>query len=206
MVVRSKVLESVRQWRSVKTKTPIIGIDDGGFDRFSEDKSKVPVFGVVMKGAAYVDGIIQSQLERDDSQATKILTNMISASSHKPQIRAIFLQGVTIAGFGVIDIHHLWKMTNIPVIVVLRKYPNYQKIQSALEKVFDDNQVRWETIKRAGEPIKVQKNPQIFLQTAGISLENAFQLIKKCTVVGTIPEALRIAHFIGASRFRFLND
>ena len=200
------MLESVRQWRSVKTKTPIIGIDDGGFDRFSEEKSKVPVFGVVMKGAAYVDGIIQSQLERDDSQATKILADMILASSHKPQIRAIFLQGITIAGFGIIDIHHLWGMTDIPVIVVLRKYPNYQKIQSALEKVFNDNQVRWETIKRAGEPIKVQKNPQIFLQTAGISLQNAFQLIKKCTVVGTIPEALRIAHFIGVSRFRFLND
>ncbi|MHA1978561.1 MAG: endonuclease dU [Candidatus Hodarchaeales archaeon] len=198
------MLESIRQWRSIKSKTPIIGIDDGGFDRFSEEKQSVPVFGVVMKGAAYVDGIIQTQLERDDTQATQILTDMILASSHKLQIRAILLQGITIAGFGVIDIHRLWDKTNIPVIVVLRKFPNYEKIHSALEKVFDDGQDRWLMIKKAGEPQNVQTNPQIFLQIAGITLPNAFQLIKKCTAVGTIPEALRIAHLIGASRYRFL--
>ena len=199
------MLDSVRQWRSVKLKTPIIGIDDGGFDRFSEKKQKVPVFGVVMKGAAYVDGIIQTQLKRDDTQATKVLTDMILASSHKSQIRAILLQGITIAGFGIIDIHHLWNKTNIPVIVVLRKFPNYETISSALEKVFDDQGDRWQLIKKAGEPQQVQKNPQIFLQIAGITLQNAFQLTKKCTAVGTIPEAIRIAHFIGASRYRFYN-
>jgi endonuclease V-like protein UPF0215 family len=145
-------------------------------------------------------------MERDYTQATQILAEMILASSHKPQIRAIFLQGITIAGFGIIDIHHLWESTEIPVIVVLRKYPNYDKIYFALEKVFDDNQIRWQIIKKAGEPQKVQKSPQIFLQVAGITLENAFQLTKKCTVVGTIPEALRIAHFIGASRYRFLKE
>jgi endonuclease V-like protein UPF0215 family len=200
------VLNSVRQWRSIKSKTPIIGIDDGGFDRFSEEKKKIPIFGVVMKGASYVDGIIQSQLERDDIQATRILTEMILASPHKAQIRAILFQGITIAGFGIIDINDLWERTKIPVIVVLRKYPNFEKIHSALEKVFTDNQKRWQLIEKAGKPQKVQKNPQMFLQVAGITLENAFQLTKKCTAVGTIPEAIRIAHFIGASRYHFLND
>ncbi len=200
------MLKSVRQWRGIKSKTPIIGIDDGGFDRFSKKKELIPVFGVVMKGAAYVDGIIQDQLERDDTNATKVLADMILDSSHKAQIRAIFLQGITIAGFGIIDIHHLWKKTNIPVIVVLRKYPNFDKIRSALEKVFDDAQVRWSMIQKAGEPQLVQKNPHLFLQIAGITLQDASQLTQKCTTVGTIPEALRIAHFIGASRFRFLND
>jgi len=200
------VLESVRQWRSVKSKTPIIGIDDGGFDRFSEKNEKIPIFGVVMKGAAYVDGVIQSQMERDDAKATSILTEMILASPHKPQIRAIFLQGITIAGFGIIDINHLWKNTQIPVIVVLRKFPNYEKISSALKKVFDDSHIRWQNIKKAGTPHKVQNSPQLFLQVAGITPENAFQLTKNCTAVGTIPEALRIAHFIGASRFQFLRD
>jgi endonuclease V-like protein UPF0215 family len=200
------VLDSIRQWRIIKSKTPIIGIDDGGFDRFSTNNEKIPVFGVVMKGSAYVDGIIQNELERDDIQATNVLSNMILDSSHKNQIRAILLQGITIAGFGVIDIHLLWKMTEIPVIVVLRRYPNFSKILSALEKVFSNSQVRWEAIKRAGKPQEVQKKPSLYLQIAGITLPNAYQLIKKCTAVGTIPEALRIAHFIGASRYRFLNE
>ena len=61
--VKSKLSETIRRWRGVKDKTPIIGIDDGGFDRFAKQPISVPIFGVIMKGAAYVDGIIQSELQ-----------------------------------------------------------------------------------------------------------------------------------------------
>ncbi|MFX1515282.1 MAG: DUF99 family protein [Promethearchaeota archaeon] len=191
--------KDIKRWRTVKSKTPIIGIDDGGFDRFSTEDIDIPVFGVIMKGAAYVDGILKSQLKKDDSQATKIVSQMILESSHKDQLKAILLQGITIAGFGVLNIVRLNEMTGIPVIVVLRKYPDFYKIKSALEKTFPDDQERWCSIKLAGEPIQVQDNPLILLQAAGIHLEDAYLLVKKCTSIGTIPEALRIAHFIGAS-------
>jgi len=181
------VEEPIKRWRIVKNRVPIIGIDDGGFDRFSLENINVPVFGVIMKGSAYVDG------------------HMILESSHHPQIQAMFLQGITIGGFGVLDIVKLYEATGIPVIVILRKYPDYLKIQNALKKTFPKDKERWLSIERAGKPIKVQEDPHLFLQTAGIHLEDASLLIKKCTVVGTIPEALRIAHFIGASNYRFLN-
>ncbi|MCK4848596.1 MAG: DUF99 family protein [Candidatus Heimdallarchaeota archaeon] len=197
---------SIRRWRGVKSKTPIIGIDDGGFDRFAKKRISIPVFGVIMKGASYVDGIIQSELLKDDNSSTCCLTRMICSSSHKSQLQAIFLQGITIAGFGVIDIQQLWQETEIPVIVILRKIPNYEKIHSALIKTFEDHKTRWTQIQKAGTPHKIQDNPKIFLQIAGISLDNAKLLTKKCTTVGTIPEALRIAHFIGASRYQFLTS
>jgi endonuclease V-like protein UPF0215 family len=190
----------------VKLRTPIIGIDDGGFDRHSTEKIEIPIFGVIMKGAAYVDGIIQSQMKRDDSTATDVIVNLILSSSHKSQIQAIFLQGITIAGFGVIDIHQVSRVTQIPVIIILRKYPNYEKIHSALIKSFNDGEIRWKQIEKAGPPHKVQDEPKLFLQISGISLADAHSLVKNCTAVGTIPEALRIAHFIGASRYQFLKN
>ena len=202
--VKSKLSNSIRRWRGVKSKTPIIGIDDGGFDRFAKKRISVPIFGVIMKGASYVDGIIQSELIKDDNSATSCLSEMICSSSHKSQLQAIFLQGITIAGFGIIDIQQLWQDTEIPVVVILRKFPNYEKIHSALIKAFEDNKIRWKQIQKAGTPHKIQNNPKIFLQIAGISLIDAKLLTKKCTAVGTIPEALRIAHFIGASRYQFL--
>ena len=159
-----------------------------------------------MKGASYVDGIIQSELQRDDSLATTCLIKMICSSSHKSQLQAIFLQGITTAGFGIIDIQELWQQTDIPVIVILRKYPKYEKIHSALVKAFEDHENRWNQIQAAGSPHKIQNNPLIYLQIAGITLENAKLLTKKCTAIGTIPEALRIAHFIGASRYQFLTS
>ncbi len=194
---------TVKRWRTVKSKTPIIGIDDGGFDRFSEEDINIPVFGVIMKGSAYVDGIIQCYLKKDDPQATTTITQMILDSTHKNQLKTIFLQGITIAGFGVLDIVEMYEITGIPVIVVLRKYPDYLKIKSALDKAFPTDQDRWQSILRAGEPIKAKKDPILFLQLAGIHPKDAYLLIKACTAVGTIPEALRIAHFIGASYFHY---
>ncbi|UCE14479.1 MAG: DUF99 family protein [Candidatus Heimdallarchaeota archaeon] len=198
-------INSIKRWRTVKSKTPIIGIDDGGFDRFSKEEMSIPVFGVIMKGAAYVDGIVQSQLKRDDPLATSIISEMIMSSDHKNQLQAILLQGITIAGFGVIDIVKLYEKTGIPVIVVLRKFPNFPKIKAALEKTFPEDQERWQSIERAGKPLKAQEDPLIFLQVMGIHPKDAFLLIKKSTAVGTIPEALRIAHFIGVSYYQYAN-
>ncbi|WP_455140242.1 endonuclease dU [Candidatus Hodarchaeum mangrovi] len=195
---------SIKRWRSVKAKTPIIGLDDGGFDRFQKVNQQVPVFGVIMKGAAYVDGVIQCLIDRDDKFATLKLSEMILSSIHRPQLQGIFLQGITTGGFGVIDIHELFRLTEIPVIVVLRKIPNFQKIKRSLLELFSDGQDRWQCMENAGKPILVQKSPQILLQVAGIHPDDAFSLTKKCTMVGTIPEALRIAHFIGASNYRSL--
>ncbi len=200
------MLNNIKRWRTVKTKTPVIGIDDGGFDRYSRNDIDIPIFGVIMKGSAYVDGVIQCQIKRDDPNATTKVAAMILESVHKPQLQAIFLQGITIGGFGVLDIVSLWDLTKIPVIVVLRKYPDYPKIEIALEKVFLDHKKRWESIKQAGDPIEIQKEPLILVQAAGIHLKDAILLIKKCTAIGTIPESLRIAHFIGTSYYRSLNQ
>ncbi|MHA1971987.1 MAG: endonuclease dU [Candidatus Hodarchaeales archaeon] len=196
---------TIKRWRSVKSKTPIIGIDDGGFDRLALEQGDIPVFGVIMKGSAYVDGIIQCSIKRDDREATSKLVNLISSSVHLPQLRGIFLQGITIGGFGVIDIWSLYQQTKVPVIVVLKKYPQYDSIEKALLENFEDGMTRWEIIKRAGEPVKVQDKPVLYLQMAGIHPEDAYLLTRKCTTIGAIPEALRIAHFIGASYFRFQN-
>jgi endonuclease V-like protein UPF0215 family len=159
-----------------------------------------------MKGQAYVDGIIQCQVERDDPNATNQVGEMILSSSHKPQIQAIFLQGITMGGFGVIDIELLHQLTEIPVVVVLRRFPDYSRIKNALERTFPDAKQRWASIKRAGDPIQIQEDPLLFLQVAGIHREDARLLTKKCTAIGTIPEVLRIAHFIGASNFRYIRD
>ncbi|MFX0125765.1 MAG: DUF99 family protein [Candidatus Hodarchaeota archaeon] len=197
--------KKVKRWRTVKSKTPIIGIDDGGFDRFSKEDINIPVFGVIMKGSAYVDGIIQCHLKKDDPLATSAISEMILESPHKHQLKAILLQGITIAGFGVLNIIRLNQITGIPVIIVLRKYPDYPKIKSALEKTFPRDQERWQSIGLAGEPLKVQDDPLLFLQVAGIHPKDAYLLIKRCTAIGTIPEALRIAHFIGASHYHYTN-
>ena len=196
-------LDLIKRWRSIKNQTPVIGIDDGGFNRSSKESTEIPVYGVIMKGSSYVDGIIQCQIKSDELHVTDKIRDMILRSSHKAQTKAMFFQGITIGGFGVLDIERMFKETSIPVIVIMRKYPDYSKIRSALKKVFPADNKRWEHILRAGTPLEVQKDPLILIQVSGIHPEDAFQLLQKCTIVGTTPEALRIAHFIGACNYRF---
>lgn len=196
-------LDSIKRWRIIKNQTPVIGIDDGGFNHFSKEKTEIPVYGVIMKGSSHVDGIIQCQIKSDELHVTDKIREMILRSSHKAQIKAMFFQGITLGGFGVLDIETMFEETSIPVIVIMRKYPDYSKIRSALRKVFPADSIRWEHILRAGTPLKVQKDPLLLIQVSGIHPDDAFQLIQKCTIVGTTPEALRIAHFIGASNYRF---
>ena len=60
---------------------------------------------------------------------------------------------------------------------------------------------RWKAIENAGKLIKVKNrkndNP-IFIQIAGILLDDAEKIIKKTSTHSNIPEALRVAHIIAS--------
>ena len=89
----------MKRWRTVKSKIACCGIDDEGFNRNHNNNKPISVYGVIMKGSAYVDGILKTEIKRDDFDCTNKLIRMIKESNHYKQIRIIFLEGITIGGF-----------------------------------------------------------------------------------------------------------
>src|SRR3989344_402165 len=108
-----------------KKEIRVIGIDDAPFRKFS--KGKVFVIGTVFRGGTLLDGILSTKVNVDGSNSTKKIIEMVNKSKFKPQLRCIFLDGIAVGGFNIIDIQELNKQTKLPVIVVIRKKPDIAK-------------------------------------------------------------------------------
>ncbi len=184
----------------MKKQVPIVGIDDGGF-RLFEDK-EVWIFAVVMKGASHVEGIMQDKILIDSSDPSKILIDLIQNSIHFQQIHAILLKGVTIGGFGVLDLNRIHETLNKPIIVIIDREPQLEEIREALLKNVPDGDSKWKLISSFPKPT-YEKSLNRFIQCWGIQLSDAVELIKHSTKVGKEPEVLRIAQFLGQSYYKY---
>lgn len=175
----------------IKKEIRVIGIDDSPFDKHRKDK--VMVIGVVFRGGLFLDGVLTTKVNIDGDDATTKIIDMINKCKYKLQLQCIFLDGIAVAGFNVIDIKKLNKKTRLPVIVIIRRNPNIEKIKKTLIKIRQENKI--ELIEKAG-PIK--KVGEIYIQLTGLSIEKAKELLKLTCTRSLIPEPIRIAHLIAS--------
>ena len=178
-------------YKMFKNEIRVIGIDDSPFNKFKD--KKVLVVGVVMRGGLYVDGVLSTKVSVDGNDSTKKIINMINKSKFKPQLQCIFLDGIAVGGFNVVDVLELNKKTNLPVIVVIRTNPDIQKIKNTLLKINKKEKIK--LIEQAGKAIQIKN---IFVQTAGIKIEKAREILNIVCTRSLIPEPLRLAHIIAA--------
>jgi uncharacterized protein len=177
----------------IKREIRILGIDDSALLN-----EKVMIVGVVFRGGDWMDGVLRSDITKDGLDATDVICSMIRKSRHYCQIRVVMLDGITYGGFNVVDIERLYRETGIPVIVVMRSRPDFQKIRSALE-YFSDGEERWIIIERAGKIEEItgeKERGPVYIQKKGIGLVSAEKIIRLTSIRSNIPEPLRIAHLI----------
>jgi endonuclease V-like protein UPF0215 family len=102
------------------------------------------------------------------------------------------LQGITVAGFNVVDIHQLAERLSMPVLVVTRKQPRLELIFKALAAMPDPEPKR-ALMLAAGAP---EPCGEVWVQRAGLSSAEALRMLERTTQHGSIPEPLRLAHII----------
>ncbi|MCQ1534148.1 DUF99 family protein [Methanosarcina sp. KYL-1] len=177
----------------IKPEIRILGIDDSALLN-----EKIMIVGTVFRGGDWMDGLLRAEITRDGVDATGVIARMVKESRHYGQLRVIMLDGVTYGGFNVVDIEQLYRETGLPVIVVMRSYPDFEKIKAAL-KHFPDGEERWKIIEKAGNIEQVRtkkdKNP-VYIQRAGIGLMSAKKIVSLTSTRSNIPEPLRVAHLI----------
>ena len=190
------------KFRSIKSQIRILAIDDDKF--VPQSKGTVNIIGVVYRGAFLFEGIMQTTITIDGLDATKKIVSMIKNSSYFKELRVILLDGITMGGFNVVDIFELFNLLDLPVISIVRKKPDLYRIKKALKNLpnFDK---RWQVIENAGKLLEIKtrngENP-VYVQTAGISLENVIEIMKKTSLISNIPEPLRVAHIIASGLVR----
>ena len=186
------------KFRSVKPEIRVLGIDDGIF--VSHTKGMVDVVGVVYRGGYWLDGVMRTEVEIDGTDATGKIASMITGSPHYDQIRVVVLNGVTFAGFNVVDIKELFEKVGLPVIAVTREKPDFEEIKKALENL-PEREKRWKAMENAGKIIEVRPRgaeENVYMQIAGISGKDAEKIVKSTSTRSNVPEALRVAHIIAS--------
>jgi len=143
-----------------------------------------------------LEGVLTATVERDGSEATETLAATIGASRFAKHLHAVLLQGITVAGFNVVDVHRLSAELRVPVIVVVRRVPDMAAIERALRERVRDGVHKWALVERAGP---VEPAGPVWIQRAGIDLEPARALVAQLSVHGHIPEPLRAAHLIAGA-------
>jgi uncharacterized protein len=185
-----------KNFRIIKSEIRILGVDDGKF--VPHTTGTVIVVGVVFRGGGSIDGAMHTYVEIDGFDSTDKIARMITSSPHSKQLRLVMLNGITFAGFNVVNIKKLNLMTRLPVIALTDDKPNLEAIQAALKNLpFAES--RWRTILDAGEIHEVNcKGKALFFVMSGVSLIDAQKIIKLISVSGCIPEPLRVAHIIAS--------
>ncbi len=187
-----------RSLHIIKQEIRVLGIDDGKFTPHSGEQ--VFIVGVVFRGGYWLDGVMSTQITVDAFDATSKISNMIKKSPHYKQLRVIMLNGVTFAGFNIVDIKELNTQTGLPVIAVVTKKPDLSQVHEALTNL-PLSEERWNAILNAGElfPVKTRGGRQpIYAEVAGIEKDLAVEILRLTSTRSKIPEALRVAHLVAS--------
>ncbi len=169
----------------------VIGIDDAPLEKFTD--AAVLIVGAVLAGPHLLEGVLTTRLPIDGPDAAAALARWLNRSRFHPLLRAILLDGISIAGLSIIDLPLLHQLTGKPVIAATRRQPDNRKIIAALRTAgFPD---RIAIVERNGPAAACGR---IHFTCAGIDADGARALIEEQTGRSRLPEAVRLAHLIAS--------
>lgn len=182
-----------------------LGIDDGYFEisfKRSELKHKTVLVGAIVCNNRFVDLFIDF-ITIDGLDATTAINRIIEISLTLYNIASVFLDGVTYAGFNVVDPRKLYLLNSIPVIVIFRHRLDLEKIRAALERHFHDHRYRFsiieDTYSKSSELLLEHLPTVIKIYSVGVSLDKAKNITLSLCKVFADPYPLRVADKIASA-------
>lgn len=178
----------------MKPNIRVLGIDDGPFTRGVD--SKTVIVGVLMRMDGVIESIHIDFITIDGDEAQSVISSLVESIGHG-NINVILTEGITFAGFDIIDPEELYNETGIPFISITKGKADLDSMAAALEAHGNSNKIaKLKSLKPVKETLE---NTQFTLNMSGINTGEAISLVKKLMTVGNVPEPLRIADMIAFS-------
>lgn len=171
----------------------VLGLDDGPFDKRRD--ATTPIVAVMTEGADLVEAVAVTDFPIDGDRVTEFLAAWIAGLRLAPALHAVVLGGLTIAGLGVVDLPELSARLAVPALAVNRRPPRDERLLAALEAAGLAGRIP--LLERA--PAAFALEPGVFVTLAGGSREEAARILRAARGKSRLPEALRLAHMIGAA-------
>jgi len=178
---------------SPKRYSNVMGFDDAPFEH--KYSGPVPVVGAVFTGLQ-LTGVLLGQVEKDGDDAAQKLATLVAESKFFEHVQLVMLQGITLAGFNVVDVFYLHRQLGLPVLVVSRHRPDLGAVRSALLANIAGGAQKWAMIERLGPPEPAE---EVFVQRVGLTLAEARAVVRRFAVYSHLPEPLRTAHLIAGA-------
>ncbi len=178
-----------------KKEVRIIAWDDCAF-KFNT--KRVTIVGAIFRGGQFLDGLLSTKIKKDGLDSTEKISSAILKSRHYDQLSLVMLDGITFAGFNMIDVKKLNKKTKLPVIVVQRDRPDMKKFLLAMKRV-NKYEERARAVRNAG---KILHYSEIFYQKCGLTNRECEEVLRLTCVRSKIPEPIRVAHLIASGLSR----
>lgn len=182
------LVDLLRRKRTIR----VIGFDDAPFIRRS--RHPVAVAGVVCAGTRF-EGMVWGELQADGWDATEVLSGLLLESKFLPQLHLVLLDGITFGGFNIVDLPELATRLQRPCVAIMRRPPRFSAIREAMENL-PQPEKRFALMRRAGT---IHHYPPFYFQVYGAKPEVIAMVLKRLSDRALVPEALRLAHLIGAA-------
>lgn len=169
----------------------VLGIDDAAFD-YSDRETFLT--GVVYRGTEFIEDIETVPVEVDGEDSTEKVIRLFNKCNNPRQIKAILLDGISFAGFNIVDLEQVQEETGKPVIAVTANRPDRDDFRDAMERS-DNYDERFEKLEKYTEVSL--KDGTAFIQFRGCDENRAIRIVEGSTIHGLTPEPIRVAHMIG---------
>ncbi len=180
----------------MKDEIRVMAVDDGPFV-FGDEKAFL--VGLVVRGKGYLEAVNTSIVSVDGTDATRTVVELVRSSRQLSQLKAVLLDGLTLAGFNVVDIEALHEGTGIPVLTAVDKVPDQDAIRRALEGRFSDWEERLRLISAPEtHEVELPDGGVLTCHVAGMDPGEVPELLRVTTLRGHLPEALRMADLVAS--------
>lgn len=182
----------------------VIALDDGYFPlEYKARRGKTILLGVLYDDESRsVKGVSWGFIEVDGLDATDKAIDVISALKSGDGV--VLLDGVTYAGFNIVDPRRVHRVVGMPCIVVYRYPLSIERIRSALVKNFSDYSARLEVIEDVLSKKYAMETPWRTIEYTPIGIDpfEARLLLEKLQSYSPEPEPLRVADELASTLSR----
>lgn len=181
-------------FKNTKRDLRIIGVDDGTFSGRKGTGRRAVLVALLFENARILAvriGLIQV----DGRDATQVLTSLL----REMKFDVVMLSGISFAGFNLIDISKLARLTRKPVIAIIGEKPDNAAVNRALRKHFSDWRERWRIVQSAGRLYAFRplaSEPELFFEVKGASPAFAKKTIRSAAIISRLPEPVRVAGIV----------
>lgn len=180
----------------------IIACDDGEVKKLGYGKTLV---SCISYKEVWPENIKIGFVHTDGLDATSILSYLVKSLANNEKSVVLF-DSITIAGFNVISLSGIQKLTGIPTIVIYNYKPSIKNLLNALRPHFKDSYIRELAINQLKEAKKIETRKGIlYIVNRGVNNDEALELINSYQFYSTIPEPLRMSHIISSHLSKIIN-